>query len=238
MLVINHRGGKGFGPENTLASLRGALEAGVGMIETDVRSTSDGVPVIHHNALLSGRLLRDYSFEELRREHPHVPTLGEYLDLCNGRCLVDLEAKSVEPASLATPVLELGMERQVIITSFNLAFLIAMKEAYAILPTGLLLKRPRRVEELLVIAREGGIKVLLPRQGLIDANLVEKCHAQGISVYAWTVNRLGSLHRLAAMGVDAVITDRYEVMQAACREAREPLLLERPAETAESAARS
>jgi len=32
LLLVSHRGGKGFGPENTLDSLRGALKFGVEMV--------------------------------------------------------------------------------------------------------------------------------------------------------------------------------------------------------------
>lgn len=49
-LVIAHRGGAGLWPENTMHAFEGARQLGVDVIETDVRSTSDGVLVLMHDA--------------------------------------------------------------------------------------------------------------------------------------------------------------------------------------------
>jgi glycerophosphoryl diester phosphodiesterase len=49
-LIIGHRGASGRLPENTLAAFRAAFEAGAQGIELDVRLSSDGVPVVLHDA--------------------------------------------------------------------------------------------------------------------------------------------------------------------------------------------
>ena len=51
-LSIGHRGAAKYVPENTLESFRLAFEKGAGMIEFDVRTSKDGVPVIIHDARL------------------------------------------------------------------------------------------------------------------------------------------------------------------------------------------
>jgi glycerophosphoryl diester phosphodiesterase len=43
-----HRGARGLKPENTLPGFEAALNLGIGSIETDVRLTADGVPVLFH----------------------------------------------------------------------------------------------------------------------------------------------------------------------------------------------
>src|SRR4029077_3048407 len=50
--VVGHRGAAGIAPENTLPSFEAAWAAGVAWVETDARLTSDGVPVIMHDATL------------------------------------------------------------------------------------------------------------------------------------------------------------------------------------------
>jgi len=51
-LIIAHRGASAEAPENTLAAFRRALALGVDSIELDVQVTTDGVPVVFHDASL------------------------------------------------------------------------------------------------------------------------------------------------------------------------------------------
>src|SRR5438445_853357 len=53
-----HRGARGLRPENTLPSFEAAFDAGVTSVETDVRLTRDGVPVLFHDEAVSGALCR------------------------------------------------------------------------------------------------------------------------------------------------------------------------------------
>jgi glycerophosphoryl diester phosphodiesterase len=48
-IAIGHRGSAGDAPENTLPSFARALEAGAAILESDVRLTRDGVPVLIHD---------------------------------------------------------------------------------------------------------------------------------------------------------------------------------------------
>jgi glycerophosphoryl diester phosphodiesterase len=54
-----HRGGRDLWPENTLAAFRNALEMGVTTLEMDAQLTKDGVPVLCHNPVLSGTIVKD-----------------------------------------------------------------------------------------------------------------------------------------------------------------------------------
>jgi glycerophosphoryl diester phosphodiesterase len=51
-IIVAHRGYAALYPENTLAAVRAALEAGVDHVEVDVLMSSDGVPVLMHDATL------------------------------------------------------------------------------------------------------------------------------------------------------------------------------------------
>ena len=52
-LVIAHRGASAFQPENTLPAFRLAFETfHVDMVELDVQTSKDGIPVVHHDARL------------------------------------------------------------------------------------------------------------------------------------------------------------------------------------------
>ncbi|MEM2482910.1 MAG: glycerophosphodiester phosphodiesterase family protein, partial [Candidatus Nezhaarchaeales archaeon] len=50
VLVIAHRGASAYEPENTLRSIKRALNLGADMVEIDVRTTKDGHIVVIHDA--------------------------------------------------------------------------------------------------------------------------------------------------------------------------------------------
>lgn len=70
--VYAHRGGSALGPENTLAAFDLGLAAGADGLELDVHLSSDGVPVVIHDAMLDRTTdargpVRDRSADELAR---------------------------------------------------------------------------------------------------------------------------------------------------------------------------
>ena len=86
ILKIGHRGAMGFIPENTIASIKKALELGVDGIEIDVHKCQSGELVVFHDFTLdrmtngSGEVEK-YSLTQLKRlrvkgEH-EIPTLEE-----------------------------------------------------------------------------------------------------------------------------------------------------------------
>ena len=79
---IAHRGASAYAPANTMAAFRKAAELGADMWEVDIRATSDGVPVVHHDAALaSGLALGDMTRQELRGHMPECPDLAEVIGL-------------------------------------------------------------------------------------------------------------------------------------------------------------
>ena len=56
--VVGHRGARGLHPENTITSVRAAIDAGCLGIELDVRLTADGHVVVWHDPILQARKCR------------------------------------------------------------------------------------------------------------------------------------------------------------------------------------
>ena len=118
-IAFAHRGGGKEQPENSMAAVAHAVGLGYRYIETDVRATRDGVPVLFHDASLDALTDRDgkisdLSWDEVRRariagREPLLrldDLLGAWSDL-----RVNLEPKSdqaVEP--LADAVRRAGLE--------------------------------------------------------------------------------------------------------------------------------
>ncbi len=99
--LIAHRGahGPGAATENTLAAFQLCAEAGAWAVETDIRLTRDGEPVIHHDpdcGRLFGRpdlVLAVTDFSTLRAEVPDIPRLQEVMDRFAGKLHLMLEVK-------------------------------------------------------------------------------------------------------------------------------------------------
>jgi len=70
-LIFGHRGSAVLAPENTIVAFDLALDYGASVLETDVRTSSDGIPVIHHDAKLDRttngtHFVSNYSLDQLK----------------------------------------------------------------------------------------------------------------------------------------------------------------------------
>ncbi|NPV58312.1 MAG: glycerophosphodiester phosphodiesterase [Actinobacteria bacterium] len=208
-LLVSHRGGKGFGPENTLEALEAALNSGVEMLETDVRMSGDGVPFIHHGPFLGLSLLAHMSMQEIKDRAPHVPTLREYLEVAGGRCSLNLEVKRCDPAVLASVLQEAPTFSYLLVSSFDADFLRSFGGTGVGAELGLLSQFEIAHERMLRDAIDCGASVLLPSSLVVSDGLVRAAHAAGLRVIPWTVNSLESLEEMVLAGSDGVITDCY-----------------------------
>jgi len=107
--VIGHRGSSADRPENTIASIRRAVEGGAHAAEVDVRTTQDGALVCMHDATVDrvtdgkGKIaeltLREIkrldagSKFDLKYAGERVPTLREVLEFSKGKIGVMLDLK-------------------------------------------------------------------------------------------------------------------------------------------------
>jgi glycerophosphoryl diester phosphodiesterase len=218
--VWAHRGARRRAPENTLEAFRLALALGADGVELDARRSADGVVVVHHDIAAPGfGVLADRPFAELRAARPDIPTLDEALDACTG-ALVNVEVKNLpgerdyDPGDrVAALVAERLLGRggdDVVVSSFNLATLDRYRQLDPGRPTGLLTLRGFDPRDALALAADRGHAALHPDvRGLrrLAPALVERAHALGLAVHVWTVNDAARIRRLAAAGVDALITD-------------------------------
>ena len=107
--IVAHRGSSADSPENTLAAVRRAIDAGATAIEVDVRTTKDGHLVALHDATLDRTTdgtgaVNDLTLAEVKKldaggwfdakfRGEKVPTLKEVLALCGNRADVLLDLK-------------------------------------------------------------------------------------------------------------------------------------------------
>jgi glycerophosphoryl diester phosphodiesterase len=193
MLRIGHRGAAALAPENTIASARAALAAGVDGIEFDV---CPGLIVAHN------------------RGHPG-PALADFLgDLCelapaDTLLIVDLKAAGDERDVLAA-CREAGLVDRCVFSTAEFAALANLNDVArtsatisagkAWLPVG------RRTPAVAMYHRSGARDATV-RHDAITPELVDAVHGRDGRVYAWTVNNRKGIERIRALGVDGVITD-------------------------------
>jgi glycerophosphoryl diester phosphodiesterase len=233
MLLLAHRGLPGDRrPENTLAAVAAALEAGADGVEVDLRLTADGVLAMSHDPDLTRTAglplaVADTSWSQL---HDLAGTAGlelarveDLLVLTSERRVV-LEVKQPPPGPAATSRTALalagalvslqraGLPLDVTVSSFSPAVVEAVRR---LLPPGsgvrtALLGRPlTRPSSLLRQALRDGHDEVHPHVSALLAapSTVATAHALGVAVVPWTVNRRRELRRCARLGVDALITD-------------------------------
>lgn len=215
-LLLGHRG-MGVGPgENTLGSLVEAVRLGADGVELDVRRTADGALALHHDAVVEGAgVLADLTVDQLPAP---IALLGAALDLLVGH-LVNIEVKNLafepgfDPAELtARQVAALLAERsyrdKVVVSSFSVATLEAVSVSDPDIPLGLLTTASYDQDKALAQVVGRGWSALHPQHEAVTAELVQRAHSRGVAINTWTVNDRGRVRDLAAMGVDAIITDR------------------------------
>jgi glycerophosphoryl diester phosphodiesterase len=135
ILTIAHRGFWTTTAENSLASVRAAIAAGVEMIEIDTQTTADGRLVVIHDTTIdrtttgkgtvsalplevvrAAKLKSGAGGESANVTEECVPTLEELLEEARGRITVNIDTKFVRdlPQVMDT-VLRLGIENQVLV---------------------------------------------------------------------------------------------------------------------------
>jgi glycerophosphoryl diester phosphodiesterase len=224
--VLAHRGATAVAPENTLQAFVAASALGADGVELDVHRTADGGLVVHHDADAAGvGVLAERTQAEVRAARPEIPTLDEALDACTGM-LVNVEVKNLpgdadyDPAEgVAKGVVELlsrlGRHDDVLVSSFNLASVDRVRELDPSIPTGFLMLVGMDPVDAADVAHEHGHDAVHPDvRALVDGAAiatVTRAHELGMTVNVWTVNDEDEMRRLAAAGVDAVITDVPDV---------------------------
>jgi glycerophosphoryl diester phosphodiesterase len=239
MLVFAHRGHHVVFPENTLAAFDAAVRVGADGIETDVRLTRDGVPVLFHDEEVKGRPIADLARSDLARHTGYeVPTLTEAL-LRFPNVIWNIEIKA--PAAIGAVLQALNAfaaKRRMLVTSFR-HDLVAQCARAAPVPAGLLLSHaPTDLTTLMSTYGDAKwLRTLVWDQRVLTPTLLRQARAARWWNFVYDVADPDSLRLLAAHGVDGVITDRPDWVPAELRQPRQRT--QSPSETpAQSLSRS
>jgi glycerophosphoryl diester phosphodiesterase len=227
--VIAHRGDSVSAPENTLSAFQQAIDKGAKGIEFDVKLTADDQVIVLHDQTLDRTTdgqgdVSKFPLAALRElnasvnfpgmvPHEKIPTLVEVFESFSNRVFMNLELKNYStPFDDLVPnvvglVKEFNLEKNVFFSSFIGLNLMRARRLLPGVPCGLLSLRGKAGYWGRTFGWRGKIDALNPYFTSIDSNLVQKVHALGKRIYAWTVNSEKDITRMFGLGVDGIITD-------------------------------
>lgn len=220
LYIIGHRGACGYEPENTIRSLRKAINLGVDAVEIDVRLTKDNKLAVIHDTTLdrttNGKgLVRNYTLEELKKfdagKGEHIPSLSEVIDFVRNKVELVIEIKDLGSESLvASAVLDEGVADSVMVTSFHPSSVLTIKELLPKIKTGVIFSsEPIRAYELALHTKANAI---LPRIDRLSKTMVKQAHEHNVLVYTWVVNNKAEFFKALDLGVDGVASDFPDVL--------------------------
>ncbi|MGI8578470.1 MAG: glycerophosphodiester phosphodiesterase family protein [Nocardioidaceae bacterium] len=236
-IAYAHRGGAltgdGLGLENTMVAFATAVELGYRYIETDVRATADGVLLAFHDGTLerstdrTGVIAR-LPYDAVRKAkidgREPIPLLADVLSSWPDLHVnIDAKANSaVQP--LASAIAEHRAWDRVCVASFNarrlsyLRQLVGRRVASALSPVEVAAWRylPRPVLRQLSIGRGGQAAQVPVRHGpveVVTCGFIERAHDLGKVVHVWTIDAPAQMCALLDQGVDAIISDRIDLLR-------------------------
>ena len=230
VLRIAHRGASAYAQENSPASLHKAAELGADMVEIDIRSTADDVPVVTHDSSLkrvygiSGSV-SDYSMAELRRLTAGPGALisfDEAVALCKPlRLGLYLDIKQLSAAS-ARAMLE-ALDRQhymksTIFASFRPDYVAEIKVARPDVKTSILFGA--LTIDPVKLARSVGADYVHPcwenraeqPHRLLTREWLDAVRRADLGIVCWHEERPAEIAALKALGVDAICSDKPELL--------------------------
>ncbi|MDP9482278.1 MAG: glycerophosphodiester phosphodiesterase [Chloroflexota bacterium] len=210
-LKLAHRGDHRRGPENSLAALLGAMEIpGCDGVEFDVRASSDGVPVLLHDATLERVQGRPQAVGELTADELGplgIPRLAEVLEALPRRAFLDVELK--EP--FGRPLIEVlaagrGPDMlNAVVSAFDPATIARIRDLVPGWPCWLNTRdlKPATISR----AADLGCLGIAAQWKAIRPAGVAAARAGGLSVIAWTVTERSAYTRLVELGVGAICVE-------------------------------
>jgi len=232
-LWVAHRGAGKLAPENTLAAFRVGAGHGYRAFECDVKLSADGVLFLLHDATLerttSGQgtageqgwsalsLLDAGGWHSRAFAGEPVPSLEGIAAYCrrNGFALnieikptPGVEAQTGRAVGLEAARLWAGEALPPLLSSFSPDALQGARETAPQLPRALLLDTLR--EGWFEQTRALGCVAAVTAFALMDAALIAKLHGAGMRALVYTVNDPAEARRLAALGIDGIITDAVD----------------------------
>lgn len=218
--VTGHRGAALLEPENTLRSIRKAIELRCDRVEIDVHHCKSGELVVIHDETVerttngTGRVA-DLTFHEIRRldagKGERVPILQEVIDTVRDQIILQIELKG--PGTAAAVVEHIrrnAMEREIVVTSFHADRVQEAKTAIPELKVGLLASHLDNSP--LEVARQMGASALHLHHSKVSPEIVRQAHEMGLELRVWNIDDEPRIREVVPMSVDGIGSNRPDLL--------------------------
>jgi len=211
-LRLAHRGDWRDAPENSPAALGAAMRvSGCDGVEFDVRLSSEGIPVLLHDATLTRVQGISREVDELDVEalvSYGVPTLAGALAALPPSAFLDVELKGEGHGAATAAALRAARGEapaRAVVSSFEAGTLRAMALHLPGWPRWL--NADDLAPATLALASSLGCAAVAVEWRAIDGDAMARATAAGLAVAAWTVRRASDARRLAGIGVVALCVE-------------------------------
>lgn len=228
IMITAHRGASKAAPENSMSSIKKAVEQGADYAEIDVQTTKDNEVVLFHDNNLkriagSSKKIKDLTYEEISKldagsyfskeyKNERIPKLEDILKYSKGKIKLNIELKPMgKDDNLVPLVLDLinkyDMKNDVVITSIDFDSLMKVESLEPALQTG-----------YIVLAAIGDFEKLHVDFFSIESTLatpqtIYALHALNKGVHVFTINSEESTEKMIFLGVDNIITDNVPLVK-------------------------
>jgi glycerophosphoryl diester phosphodiesterase len=210
-MIMGHRGAKALEPENTLLSIRRAMEIGVDAVEIDVHLTKDKEVVVIHDSTVDRTTngkgpIGSYTLEEIKKldagKGEKIPTLEEVIEFVKDkvRLIIELKEEGTED-KVVELIKRYNMFASAYIISFWHMLVKKIKEMDSRIKTGVLLVG---CPVDACIARSASADALVMNYAFVNKELVDKAHQEGLKVFIWNIDDRDMLRPYVDMGVDGI----------------------------------
>ena len=221
-LNIGHRGAMGHETENTISSIKKALDLDVDMIEIDVFVIKSGEVVVFHDEVLDSLTnakgkIEDYTWEDLKKVvvkgNHKIPLLEDVITTINKKTPLNIELKGSKTAKPVFDILTTFYEKGWTRADFNISsFLWEELENYrqldATISIGILTEE--NPIDAITIAQKLKAQSINPWYKTLTSENIELIHRKGFKIYTYTVNEPDTIKQLIRLGVDGIFCNYPE----------------------------
>lgn len=219
ILRIGHRGAMGHVSENTVASIKKAVDMQCDVIEIDVFVVKDGALMVFHDDNLERKTngkgkIETYTKAELKKllvdDQYEIPTLEEIIKTIDKKAVLNIELKGANTAEPTYKVIQAFKKKgwtnvDFIISSFRWDELEIMRKLDSQIDIAVLTeKEPTGAIEF---AKQIKAVAINPYFKWLNAENVSKIKEANLKIYPWTVNENEDIKQLKELEVDGIITN-------------------------------